>query len=256
MNPPKRVTDDELSAYIDGELHHRDRSRVEAWLANNPDEMARIETYRRQNDALRSLHHAVINSPVPAKMLDMLEAPVNRRQLPVWGQVAAALLLMVLGGAGGWSIRDWREEPTVVSLPSFVERAVGAHFVYTSEVLHPVEVEADREDHLVAWLSKRLGNPLKAPRLDSIGYQLVGGRLLEDTGTPAAQFMYEDTAGRRITVYMRSYDGRDTAFKFFQSGDIAAFYWIDAPFAYALAGELPRADLMEISRIVYKNLPP
>ena len=51
----------------------------------------------------------------------------------------------------------------------------------------------------MAWLSKRLGTTLRAPKLDAEGLSLVGGRLLPAEGTtgqaaPAAQ------GSRAITV--------------------------------------------------------
>ena len=50
---------------------------------------------------------------------------------------------------------------------------------------HPVEVGAGDPDHLVAWLSARLGRPVRAPSLDEYGYQLLGGRLLPgEAGRP------------------------------------------------------------------------
>ena len=68
--------------------------------------------------------------------------------------------------------------------------------------------------------------------------------------------MYEDSVGGRVTVYVRSYEGKDTAFKFFNNGDVSAFYWVDAPFAYALIGDLPRQELMSIAFVVYEDLVP
>ena len=78
-----------------------------------------------------------------------------------------------------------------------------AHAVYTPEVRHPVEVHADQEAHLTAWLSKRLGAPLKPPALADAGYQLVGGRLLPGATGSVAQFMYEDASHQRLTLYVQ-----------------------------------------------------
>ncbi|MHA1570751.1 MAG: anti-sigma factor family protein, partial [Alphaproteobacteria bacterium] len=163
---------------------------------------------------------------------------------------------LLVGGAGGWGLHGLKEVPGIAGVPSFVERAIGAHLVYVAEVRHPVEVAANQEGHLVAWLSKRLGSPLRPPRLGSAGYDLVGGRLLEESGRPAAQFMYEDDAGRRVTVYVRAYEGKDTAFKFVGEGTVSAFYWVDEPFAYALTGELPRQELLDVAHLVYTDLVP
>ena len=74
----------------------------------------------------------------------------------------------------------------------FVRQAAGVHAVYQPEQRHPVEVGAARQDHLVQWLSKRLGRPLKVPVLSTQGFELVGGRLLPGDASARAQFMYQN----------------------------------------------------------------
>ena len=139
--------------------------------------------------------------------------------------------------------------------PAFVVNAIGAHSVYVPEVRHPVEVKAD-EEHLVRWLTRRVGAPIvRAPSLAEHGWKLMGGRLLPDRGLPAAQFMYEDGTGRRLTLYIRKETGLDnTAFRFAEHDGFGAFYWIDRPLAYALAGRLSREELMELANAVYAQL--
>ena len=73
---------------------------------------------------------------------------------------------------------------TAPETPSWARRAAVAHVVYSPEVRHPVEVAADQEAHLVAWLSKRLGTPLKIPRLDALGFG--AGRRAAAAGRPGA----------------------------------------------------------------------
>ena len=87
------------------------------------------------------------------------------------------VLGILIGAVGGWELRDrvprpWRA-PTVGTV--MARRAAVAHATYSPEVRHPVEVGADQEAHLVAWLSKRLGSPVRAPKLEDVGYSLVGG---------------------------------------------------------------------------------
>ena len=95
-------------------------------------------------------------------------------------------------------------------------RAAIAHATYSPEVRHPVEVGADDEQHLVAWLSKRLGIKVRAPKLDEAGMSLVGGRLLPGDNGPVAQFMYQSQNGRRLTLYVRTEASRnrETAFRY------------------------------------------
>ena len=78
---------------------------------------------------------------------------------------------------------------------------IDAHRLYSVEVRHPVEVAADDEAHMSTWLSRRLGKSIKPPPLAGAGFRLVGGRLLPADGKPAAQFMYENAAGQRLTLY-------------------------------------------------------
>jgi len=138
-----------------------------------------------------------------------------------------------------------------------VKNALGAHVVFAPEIRHAVEVPADQEAHLVTWLSKRLGHKVKAPDLRAPGFRLVGGRLLADADGPAAQFMYENTAGQRVTLYVRTTEAaRNTAFRFVEERGIAAFYWVDGPLAYALIGTLPRENLLGLATLVYDALLP
>jgi anti-sigma factor RsiW len=122
------------------------------------------------------------------------------------------------------------------------------------EVRHPVEVRAD-EEHLIRWLTRRVGAPIRAPSLAEQGWKLMGGRLLPDIDVPAAQFMYEDGRGRRLTLYIRKETGlNNTSFQFAERDGFGSFYWIDKPLAYALAGRLERDELMSLANTVYAQL--
>ena len=140
--------------------------------------------------------------------------------------------------------------------PSFVTDALSAHQVYAVEVRHPVEVDAGHADHLVTWLSRRLGFNCRARPHDQ-GFALVGGRLLPATIGPAAQLMYQDAGGRRVTLYCRaSTDPAETAFRFASQGQLTALWWRDHGQAWALLGELPRDELLRLAHRVYHALQP
>jgi anti-sigma factor RsiW len=125
-------------------------------------------------------------------------------------------------------------------------------------VRHPVEVGADQEAHLAAWLSKRLGAQLKPPALSSAGYDLVGGRLLPGDQGPVAQFMYQDARGQRLTLYVRTdaTDSRETAFRYAREDKVGVFYWLDGKLGYALSGELEKDELLQVATLVYRQLNP
>ena len=132
-----------------------------------------MAAYREQIAALHREYDPVLHEPVPRR----LETPLPwwRRSLP---RMAAAAAWMALGGVIGWQLHAYNASGPTAESAAWARRAAIAHVVYSPEVRHPVEVGADQEAHLVAWLSKRLGTPLKVPHLGGLGYSLVGGRLL------------------------------------------------------------------------------
>jgi anti-sigma factor RsiW len=118
-------------------------------------------------------------------------------------------------------------------------------------------VSAKEEQHLVNWLTKRLGATVRAPQLSTLGYKLMGGRLLPSGRTIAAQFMYEDASGQRLTLYIKKAGPRgneETAFRFQEFQGVAVFYWLDPTCGYALVGAVPRDKLLSVARAVYDQI--
>jgi anti-sigma factor RsiW len=211
-------------------------------------------------DALHELYDPVLAEPVPEHWL--------RARKRRWRGFALAASWMLLGLAvglvAGWQFREWRlpapAAPRAETVPAFVHRAVVAHATYSPEVRHPVEVSADQESHLVAWLSKRLGAPLRAPHLESVGYTLVGGRLLPgEPGSPVAHFMYQCKMGTRVTLYVRANapGNRETAFLYSTEGPVKVFYWIDRKLGYAVSSaDIDKETLLKVAQAAYQQLNP
>ncbi|HXH04221.1 MAG TPA: anti-sigma factor [Candidatus Competibacteraceae bacterium] len=255
------VTEAELHAYVDGLLPEERRAEVEAYLDACPEVAERLRTYRAQNEALRTLFEPVLDEPLPARLL-----PQRRRRAWRLPRYAAILAWICIGGAAGWMLRGAllapANEPPVSAqrglAASLPRQAAIAHAVYSPDVRRPVEIGADQEEQLVAWLSKRLGAQLRPPQLGALGYELIGGRLLPGSAGPVAQFMYQDASGQRLTLYVVSeHDGhQDTAFRFAQEGPVNVFYWIDGKFGYALSAGIDKGQLARVAEAVYDQLSP
>jgi anti-sigma factor RsiW len=205
--------------------------------------------YAAQTALIKQAFDPIMTEPIPARM--------HLRQ-PPWYAHAKAAMLFAVGIAVGLGVPLVRStlpgaNVTAQQLPL---RAARAHLVYASEVRHPVEVDASQQDHLVKWLSKRLGIDLTVPVLAKDGFELLGGRLLPGNEGPVAQFMYQDASGKRLTLYVtRPHQGEElTAFRFAQEGPVSVFYWIDKECGYALSGEVDRATLAKVASTVYKQL--
>jgi anti-sigma factor RsiW len=247
------VSDEDLQAWVDGRLDDARRIEVEAHLAEHGEEAARARVYRVINDGLHALFDPVLNEPIPERLL----ARPARRWSSRTAVAAKAAALVCIGIAVGWVSRGLVPSAQVQAL-TLPRQAAIAHIVYAPEVRHPVEVGADEQDHLVRWLSKKLGTELKCPKLGAYGYELVGGRLLSGPNGPVAHFMFQDARGARLTLYVSGQrgDSRETAFRYSREDRVSVFYWIDGNYGYALSGELGREQLINIANAVYQQLNP
>jgi anti-sigma factor RsiW len=260
MSADLPITEADLQAYADGRLADARRAEIEAWLASRPEEAERVEAYRRIHEELRAVYDPVLQEPVPERLHAAATHP--RRRLGRYGVAAGWLVAgLIAGGIGGWQLheRGGLAPPPAAEAPNFVRRAAVAHATYSPEVRHPVEVGADQEDHLVAWLSKRLGAPIRAPKLESVGYSLVGGRLLPGDNGPVAHFMYQCSRGTRVTLYLRTEQGphRETAFRYARENNVGVFYWVDRRMGYALSSaDIGKDELLNVANAVYRQLNP
>ncbi|RDK03510.1 anti-sigma factor family protein [Paraburkholderia lacunae] len=222
-----------LSSLADNELSATERAATLDWLANDREAATRVADYRAQKTALAAL----FGDP-----REDVRCIVVRRRPPCWQQTGVAACCMVvgvvLGSAPGWMLAGFP-----VDQPVFAKRADIAYAVYAPDQRHPVEVAAAQEDHLVKWLSRRLDRPLLVPSLREYGYSLVGGRLLPDDSGPAAQFMYQNSAGARITLYVAAVPKNVAAFHLFRDDKRSTFYWVSEGMGCALTGHVSEAQL-------------
>lgn len=251
----KAISEEELQACVDARLEGPRHDRIAAAVASDPELAQRAEQLRRLTDAMHAAYDSVLDEPVPP---EMLRTVINRGQAPFLRLAAVAAWMTIGGLIGGLIVSSTGPTTEVVAERPLPREAAYAHAVYVPEVRHPVEVGADERAHLNAWLSKRLATTVVAPDVREAGYQLVGGRLLPDAGRPAAQFMYEDAQGARITLYVRGHgeNARDTALRHAEDGNISVVFWLDGSLAYALAGSIERSRLETIAEEMYRALNP
>lgn len=248
------VTEDELHAYVDGELPAHRVEAVAAWLAAHPAEAATVDAWRAQADAIRAHYGTVATEPVPQrlKLDEIMRQNGPRRSLAMLG-AAAAIAAFMVGGAAGWLARG-ASAAAPSSAGSITADAIEAYKLYVVEVRHPVEVPGSERAHMTAWLSKRLGYAQRVPDLQSIGLRLVGGRLLPGPIGAAAMYMYEGPSGERFTLYCSKVTAPATALRFESGKQFAAFTWVDHKVGYVVSGPGNRARLEAVTKVIYEQV--
>lgn len=269
MNHDAPPSDEMLSAWLDNELDGAAREHVQAWLAQHPEDAAKVRLWAADRDALRARLDAELDRPLPghwADQLTTLSMPHPARPGARWYALAATVALASAIGAGAaglwWGRQASPQALQQMANDTWPRFAAVAHATYVPEQRHPVEVAVDgdlptqraQEEHLSRWLTKRLDVPVKLFDLTDQGFRLVGGRLLPEGAGPCAQLMYQDASGARVTVYLRR-KGAETpaAFRYEAVGNLGLFYWVEGPAGYALVGALPRDRLLALAEAIARQ---
>jgi anti-sigma factor RsiW len=240
---------------LDDELPADDRADFEHWLDAHADMRALKTRYEQDREVLLAALAPVLDEPVPAR-LEKLASGERRPRRP-WGlyaRSAAAAAIFMVGAAAGYGLGA-----SNLAKPRLEDRIVGdaivAHTMYAAEKLHVVEVGADQKEHLVGWLSKRVGTTLVATDFAGEGFNLVGGRLLPLAERPSAQFMYQDRSGNRVSLYVTGdKDGEETGFRRYAEDGALALYWVDKGYCYAVTGAVGEDKLSAIANSAYRQL--
>ncbi|WP_340117581.1 hypothetical protein [Pelagibius sp. 7325] len=294
------VGEDELQAYVDGQLDNRRRAAVEAYLAAAPHEAARLAAYRSQNIGLHALfdpldelgdptaRSAAALPPGLTALAHEVEAQLDLRRAVTQpkarttarrlSRLAASIALLVSAGAAGWIALEqngWNHDPLVAFTRQAAQTAPASP--QTTQKLGPALSAATpvatggpvaaggkaSERQVAAWLAAQTGNttasgaaPATLPDLAALGFELIGERVITTAGgPPAAQLLYQDDAGQRVTLTMRA-GGKagQTSFTFARDGAASRFMWQDAHMAYSLVGQMEQDKLLRLAEAVSDSL--
>jgi anti-sigma factor RsiW len=246
------IDEDDLNGYVDDQLDPVKRLTVERYLHSNPDVAQRVAVYRVQRAALRSAYgSSAIAHLTSERRLPRPTDGCRRFRLIRWEVAAAGLLAFGVGAAGGWFLHapaSWDRPESAVALLG--QQALASHAVYATDQRHPIEVSGAALDDLQQWLSNRLGSQLFPPDLSTLGFKLIGGRLLAtERGNPAALFMYDDARFRRLSVVIRPMVSRSHAPQFDMSQNtMNGCGWIENGVGYAVVAEMSDSELDRVAK--------
>ena len=265
------VEEADLHALVDGELDAERRRKVEDHLLQHPEDAALVETWRRQNAALRAAFEPVAHETPPLSLRSATGraggsghgpietgathwgrptgAPRSTRRLDEMrkGQRKQALLSMGLALFAGavvavgaiLAVTGPASPPASISAAlsqGFVARAESAYLTFADDA-RPVEIDAEHRGELLAWLRRRTGFGL-APDLAPLGLRLLGGRVLPAGAQPAGMLLYESAEAQRVALYFERAAGMAPAAAPAPAPGLAAIEWRAAGMAFVLIGPM------------------
>lgn len=186
----------QIAALIDHELSALEQQQLEQHLASCPVCTVELNRQRMAQSALRGLT-ASLNAPadlrgrIDSKLEQSQLRGRIRRGLILLGGVAAALVILLAGGAALYRASHPLPDAPLLAL------AVGAHRQETNSAA-PVTLSSSDAVAVEAWARPRADKHLDVPSLDSAGYRLVGARLEPAIGAGAVTLVYEGS-GTRLT---------------------------------------------------------
>ena len=201
---------------------------VEAYIATHPDAAIRVRQYQEQRRALRSALQPKYDEPIPVRLrVATIQAERRRRWRRTLGRVAAAGLWLLIGAAGGWfANEELAAGPSARIASAPVKTGIALRpwlptaSLWRRSGIRSKSMSARKSTFRVAVQAP--WTPLHVPNLSAQGYRLMGGRLLPASAGPAAQLMYDDGTGRRLTVYLTGENGGETSFRYVRDGIWAA----------------------------------
>jgi anti-sigma factor RsiW len=242
------ISEEELPAYLDGELPNARRAAVEDYVREHPDTARRLEAYRADSAAIARMFSRV--HPAPVQRQSSVAAPRRRFSAVPWGQLAAAVLILVAGAAAGWLGRDRLDN---ANMDRLAHHAAAAHLILEGPGVRPLATAS--LDELSRTMSSALGVPVALRDPSSTGYRIVGARLVPQANGHAVQLVMRGTAGEVITFYFEGKPGAtETPFRVASGQGLTTLVWEDDNLVCAISSTLAPKKLEEVGKRIYEAL--
>ncbi len=228
------LPEEDLHAFIDGELDAARARAVAERIAADPALAEKVAAYRADKAMIASHYGPLISRPVPLAM----ERAVRRRPVRVnFRQLAmAASVLIAVVAAFGYR--------ALLPGGGAIDSAVAVH---GGRVVGQV-IAAD-----AARISETLGLTLKLPDLSVAGYTLAEVAVVPGGRGKAVKIAYRSAAGEPFTLYLENSSGREQ-FEITKRGDVLVCLWQDDVLSTVMVGKMPAAEMLRVASLAYNGL--
>jgi anti-sigma factor RsiW len=248
MSEAQRIEEEDLHAYIDGELDPVRHAQVDAALADDPALAYRVEQFRADKMRLAEIFGPVARQPLPAAWTRRIEtalAPKPARPT-AWLMALAASVLLALTG-GGIALLRQPADTILAEAAAAHDRQTPPDVELKGQSLPP---ELARNQLLLA----SLGMKVRAPDLSRFGYKLTAVDVFHHRfAETAAGLVYQTAQGTELTVYVRK-SGGTPRFDLLRRGKLRVCVWQDDVVGAVITGDMSAGEMMRIASRAYADL--
>lgn len=267
------VTEEMLSAYLDGELEPVQRLRLESYLSRNPAAADHVDGGDRLASALHRLFDTGLNDRLTADEARLagdlerqLERQSRRRRRGIQGAAIATGALTVICAALAWThapmqsvktdaLSGWTDETAPSARRTFPNGAASA----SQPVL---QVSRKAQNVAVPETTDPVATAAEAPDFTAQGFALTEARAWQRADTRFRSYAYTSPSGRHLQM-VYSVGGRTEAgtgasadVTVLRRGPIAALLWSGGDRNYTLVGTVAHGTLVDLSNRLAGSWPP
>jgi anti-sigma factor RsiW len=246
-------TAEELNAYLDGALGPDRLSGIESYLARNPSGAARLDTYRQQDTTMRAVFDAPHPDDPPEEIRTLaakLSRTVDRhRRIRSAARHTFVVVLCLAAAAVG---RFTAEFPAATDQEVFAQSRFAADaFRLVTDNPGASGLDQSATPAELGGVLTGDGDKVRIPRLQLLGFTLVGGQLLPTGAGPAVQLVYNDEKKGPFSLYVaRAPECGRTTPRFTRDDDVSLLSWCKDRVVYMLIGRLDRESMRWIMESV------
>jgi len=266
-----KPSDEQLIAYLDGELAGDERAQVALALEEDAKLKERAARLAESAGLLRAAFDPVVHEPVPDRLIAAargtggatvvsLGARVRRhigdRRWWIGVPLAASLAGLMVGAGLGFFAADessvTASRPADVNLASgsWLDSIAGYHKLFVAAGPNDdALVDVPANDGATRKATQKLPSDFRLPNLKPWGLVFQGARFLIVEGRPATQLFYttDIKALGPLTVVVGTSNKPDISPTFDHRDDLNLLYWRHHGHAYALVGQADIGYLWNIA---------